>query len=304
MDCRGVHHVHEALYVACHSASGEGRQSSFRGKPRHGGYGTDTPRRDALPPCHADVPLGAAAHQHARHAARLREGVRRGVRRLAGVEETPRRQDVRDHAELGRDLCDELRRSRQGRPTRVRRSADVAGHPVGFLATADPRRWRHVRGRRRLLRAGSGQGRKVPAPAAGLRGRSPGGLLRLPFGHEQRVRVPPGFLCRCEQPEAVGRADREDEDLPVAGRGQTDEVPGRFGRTGEHAPDQRRDRLRRTEETGRRRRAAPGRPGLDGHAGRTRHREGGTLSAGRTYAGHPRPRGEVGVPDEPRDRLR
>ena len=176
---------------------------------------------------------------------RLREDVRRGVQRLAGVEEAPRRQDARDHAELGRDLCDELRRSRQGRPARVRRPADAPGHPVGFLATADPRRWRQVRRRLRLLRPGSGEGRQVPAPAAGLRGRSPGGLLRLPLGHEQRVRVPPGLLCRCEQPEAAGRADREDEDLPAEGRGQTDEVPGCLGRTGEHAPDQRRDGLRR-----------------------------------------------------------
>ena len=221
-----------AFHVAGHPAPGEDRRPSSRGEPGHGGDRADAPRRAALPPCHADVSLGAAAHQHARHAARVREGIRRGIRRPAGVEEAPRRQDARDHAELGRDLCDELRRSRQGRPARVRRPAHAAGHPAGFLAAADPGRWRPVRGRRRLLRAGSGEGREVPAPAAGLRGRSPGRLLRLPLGHEQRVRVPPGLLCRCEQPEAAGRADREDEDLPAEGRGQADEVPGRFGRSG------------------------------------------------------------------------
>ena len=95
-----------------------------------------------------------------------------------------------------------------------------------------------------------------------------------------------------------------DEDLPAQGRGQADEVPRCFGRAGEHAADQRRDRLRPTEEAGGRRRAAPGRPGLDGHACRTRHREGRTVPAGRTHAGHPRPRGKVGLQDEPRDRLR
>ena len=51
--------------------------------------------------------------------ARLGEDVRRGVQRPAGVEEAPRRQDAGDHAQLGRDLCDELRRSRQGWPARV-----------------------------------------------------------------------------------------------------------------------------------------------------------------------------------------
>ena len=94
------------------------------------------------------------------------KSIRRRIRRFAGLEETPRRPDAGDHAELGRDLRDELRRSRQGRAARVRCPTHVAGHPAGFLAAADPRRWRPVRRRLRILRPGPGQGRQVPAPAA------------------------------------------------------------------------------------------------------------------------------------------
>ena len=89
---------------------------------------------------------------------------------------------------------------------------------------------------------------------------------------------------------------------PLKGEAKPMKFPDASGVPVNMLPIERRDGLRRTEEAGGHRRAAPGRPGLDGHAGRTRHREGGAVSAGRTHAGHPRPRGEVGVPDEPRDR--
>ena len=87
------------------------------------------------------------------------------------------RQDARHHAQLGRDLRHELRRPRQGRAARLRRAADAAGHPARLLAASDPRADAprpELPGRRRLRRSRPGQGRQVPAPAAGLqRRRSP-----------------------------------------------------------------------------------------------------------------------------------
>ena len=112
--------------------------------------------RVAVPACDADLSLGAAADQHARHEGRLGKGFRRRLQRSAGLEEASRRQDAGDDAQLRRHLRHELSRPRQGRPDGVRGAAGTAGHPARFLAAPDPgsddRRERFLR-RRRLRRA-------------------------------------------------------------------------------------------------------------------------------------------------------
>src|SRR6516165_6954871 len=104
---------------------------------------------------HPDLSMGAAADQHTRHEVRLRENIRGRLQRPADLEEAARRQDARHHAELRRDLCDELPRCRQGRPNGVRGTAGTPGHPARFLATPDTgsdRRRARRRGGCRVLR--------------------------------------------------------------------------------------------------------------------------------------------------------
>ena len=91
---------------------------------------------------------------------------------------------------------------------------------------------------------------------------------------------------------------------PLKGEAKTMKFPDASGVPANMLPISDGYRLRPSEEAGGRRRPAPRRSGLDGHARRTRHREGRTVPAGRTHAGHPRPRGEVGLQDEPGGRVR
>ena len=83
---------------------------------------------------------------------------------------------------------------------------ELQGILLDLLAAPHPGRWRQVLWRCRPARTGWRQGRQVPAAAARLQGRGAGRLLRLPFGDEQRLRLPACVLPGPEEPDAGRRS--------------------------------------------------------------------------------------------------
>jgi len=86
----------------------------------------------------------------------------------------------------------------------------------------------------------AGQGGEVSAPAPRVRGTGAGGLFCLPFGDQERVRLPAGVLPGPEKPGSRRRAHRTGEDLSAQRRAncQTDAVSRCVGCAGQHAADQ------------------------------------------------------------------